>query len=99
LAREAVSSSLVIPLVLPPVGCSSLIQNLRVAEMAVGTVKWFNMDKGFGFIAPTDGSKDVFVHITAVQAAGMSSLADGQKIMYDVVQERGKLAAANLKTM
>ena len=67
--------------------------------MAVGTVKWFNTEKGFGFIAPTDGSKDVFVHITAVQAAGMKSLSDGQKIMYDVVQERGKSAAANLKTL
>ena len=65
--------------------------------MAVGTVKWFNMEKGFGFIEPTDGGKDVFVHITAVQAAGMNSLSDGQKIMYDVVQERGKSAAANLR--
>ena len=65
--------------------------------MAAGTVKWFNSDKGFGFIQPQDGSKDVFVHISAVQAAGINSLNDGQKVSYDVVTERGKQAAANLK--
>ncbi len=65
--------------------------------MAIGTVKWFNPDKGFGFIQPQDGSKDVFVHITAVQAAGLTGLNDGQKLSYDVVAERGKQAASNLK--
>jgi CspA family cold shock protein len=65
--------------------------------MAQGTVKWFNSTKGFGFIMPSDGTKDVFVHITAVQAAGLSGLADGQKISYEVVMERGKAAASNLK--
>jgi CspA family cold shock protein len=65
--------------------------------MATGTVKWFNMDKGFGFIQPQDGGKDVFVHITAVQAAGLQGLNDGQKVSYDVVAERGKQAASNLK--
>ncbi len=65
--------------------------------MAFGTVKWFNIDKGFGFIQPQDGSKDVFVHITALQAAGINSLNDGQKVTYEVVTERGKQAAANLK--
>jgi CspA family cold shock protein len=65
--------------------------------MATGTVKWFNADKGFGFIQPQDGDKDVFVHITAVQAAGLQGLNDGQKVSYDVVAERGKQAAANLK--
>jgi CspA family cold shock protein len=65
--------------------------------MATGTVKWFNPDKGFGFIAPQDGGKDVFVHITALQAAGISNLNDGQKVSYDVVSERGKMAAGNLK--
>jgi len=65
--------------------------------MASGTVKWFNAQKGFGFIQPDDGSKDVFVHITAVQAAGLNSLNDGQKVTYEVVTERGKQAAANLK--
>jgi len=65
--------------------------------MATGTVKWFNADKGFGFIQPQDGSKDVFVHITAVQAAGLQGLNDGQKVSYDVTAERGKQAASNLK--
>ncbi len=65
--------------------------------MAMGTVKWFNMDKGFGFIQPQGGGKDVFMHITAVQAAGLQSLNDGQKVSYDVVAERGKEAASNLK--
>ena len=65
--------------------------------MATGSVKWFNADKGFGFIQPDDGGKDVFVHITAVQAAGLNGLNDGQKLSYDVIAERGKQAAANLK--
>ena len=65
--------------------------------MATGTVKWFNATKGFGFICPSDGSKDVFVHITAVQRAGLDGLAEGQKVNYDLVTERGKTAAANLK--
>jgi cold shock protein len=65
--------------------------------MATGTVKWFNMQKGFGFIQPDDGGKDVFVHITAVQAAGLDGLNDGQKVSYEVVTERGKQAAANLR--
>ena len=67
--------------------------------MATGTVKWFNTQKGFGFIQPDDNSKDVFVHISAVQAAGMSSLNEGQKISFEVVQERGKAAAGNLKSI
>ncbi|MCC7272708.1 MAG: cold-shock protein [Alphaproteobacteria bacterium] len=66
--------------------------------MAVGTVKWFNAQKGFGFIQPSDGGKDVFVHISAVERAGMGTLNEGQKISYDVVSERGKTAAANLKS-
>lgn len=65
--------------------------------MAVGTVKFFNTAKGFGFIAPDDGGNDVFVHISAVERAGMQSLAEGQKVSYDVVSERGKLAASNLQ--
>jgi CspA family cold shock protein len=65
--------------------------------MAIGTVKWFNPDKGFGFIQPQDGGKDVFLHITAVQAAGLSNVNEAQKVSYDFVTERGKLAAANLK--
>ena len=65
--------------------------------MAIGTVKWFNATKGFGFILPEDGSKDVFVHITAVQAAGLRGLEDGQKLSFEVTMERGKAAATNLK--
>ena len=65
--------------------------------MATGTVKWFNTQKGFGFIQPSDGSKDVFVHISAVQAAGMQTLNEGQKVSFDVLTERGKPAAGNLK--
>jgi CspA family cold shock protein len=65
--------------------------------MATGIVKFFNIQKGFGFIQPTDGSKDVFVHASAVERAGMSTLVEGQKVSYDVVTERGKQAAANLR--
>ena len=65
--------------------------------MAIGTVKWFNTTKGYGFIVPQDGGKDVFVHITAVQAAGMRSLNEGQTLSYDVEMERGKAAATNLR--
>ena len=65
--------------------------------MPTGTVKWFNPDKGFGFIQPQDGGRDVFVHITAVQAAGLQTLDENQKVTYEVVTERGKQAAANLK--
>jgi cold shock protein len=65
--------------------------------MATGTVKWFNAQKGFGFIQPEDGGKDVFVHITAVQAAGLNGLDENQRVTYEVVAERGKQAAANLR--
>jgi CspA family cold shock protein len=65
--------------------------------MATGTVKWFNATKGFGFIQPESGGKDVFVHITAVQAAGLKGLNDGQRVSYDVQLERGKESAGNLK--
>src|SRR5262245_45331077 len=65
--------------------------------MATGTVKWFNAAKGFGFIVPSDGSKDVFVHISAVERAGLGQLVEGQKISYEVTTERGKSAATNLK--
>jgi CspA family cold shock protein len=65
--------------------------------MAVGTVKWFNPTKGYGFIKPENGSKDVFVHISAVERAGMNSLSEGQRISFEVSMERGKAAAVNLK--
>jgi len=66
-------------------------------QMATGTVKWFNTTKGYGFIMPQDGGKDVFVHITAVQAAGLRGLDEGQKVSFDVAMERGKASATNLK--
>jgi CspA family cold shock protein len=65
--------------------------------MATGTVKFFNTQKGYGFIQPDDGSKDVFVHIPAVERAGMRSLMEGQKVTYEIVTERGKQAAGNLQ--
>jgi CspA family cold shock protein len=67
--------------------------------MPTGTVKFYNVNKGFGFIQPDDGSKDVFVHATALEAAGMRGLVEGQKIAFDVQEDRrsGKQAAANLK--
>jgi len=69
----------------------------RKVTMATGTVKFFNTQKGFGFIAPSDGSRDVFVHISAVERSGMSTLNEGQRVTYDIVTERGKQAAANLQ--
>jgi cold shock protein len=67
--------------------------------MSQGTVKWFNVQKGFGFIQPDDGSKDVFVHISAVERAGMRGLNEGQKVSYDLVADRrtGKSSAENLR--
>jgi cold shock protein len=66
--------------------------------MPTGTVKWFNATKGYGFIEPQDGSRDVFVHITALQEAGISVLRDGQAIFYELQPDgRGKMAAVNLK--
>ena len=67
--------------------------------MSKGTVKWFNNQKGFGFIQPDDGGKDVFVHISAVERAGLSTLNEGQKVTFDVVADRrtGKSSAGNLQ--
>ena len=65
--------------------------------MAVGTVKWFNATKGYGFIQPDSGGKDVFVHISAVERAGYNSLAEGAKVSYEVVANRGKESAENLR--
>ena len=69
--------------------------------MSRGTVKWFNNQKGFGFIQPDDGGKDVFVHISAVERAGLRALNEGQKVSYDVVADRktGKSSADNLRTV
>ena len=67
--------------------------------MATGTVKWFNVDKGYGFIEPDEGGKDVFVHVTAVQRSGFQELKEGQKVSYDLEEDRrtGKPAASNLQ--
>ncbi|MCB8839924.1 cold-shock protein [Aurantimonas sp. VKM B-3413] len=69
--------------------------------MTTGTVKFFNMQKGFGFIAPDDGGTDAFVHISAVERSGLSGLQDGQKVSYELVSDRksGKMAAENLSTV
>ena len=65
--------------------------------MPNGTVKWFNATKGYGFIAPDGGGKDVFVHISAVEKAGFSSLVDGAKVTFDVIPNKGKASAENLR--
>ncbi len=68
--------------------------------MAIGTVKWFNAQKGFGFIEPDDGGKDVFLHISAVERAGMNNPAEGQKIEYELEQDRsGRSSASNLSAI
>jgi CspA family cold shock protein len=68
-----------------------------MTNVAVGTVKWFNGEKGYGFIQPDDGGKDVFVHISAVERAGFNGLAEGAKVSYEVVSSRGKEQAENLR--
>jgi cold shock protein len=80
---------------------SNLRTHQKELVMSQGTVKWFNGQKGFGFIQPDDGSKDVFVHVSAVERAGMHSLNEGQKITYDIVSDRksGKSSADNLRTV
>jgi cold shock protein len=84
---------------LPPrrKNASASEKSVKGKMMATGTVKFFNTQKGFGFIQPDDGSKDVFVHITAVERAGMRSLMEGQKVSYEIITERGKQAAGNLQ--
>ncbi len=68
-------------------------------SMATGTVKWFNGEKGYGFIQPDQGGKDVFVHISALEQAGMRNLDEGQKISYETKADRGKESAVNLKAV
>lgn len=76
-------------------------ERLKGIEVASGTVKWFNSTKGFGFIQPDDGAADVFVHISAVERAGMSTLKDGQKVSFELTQDRrtGKTSAENLRAL
>ena len=66
--------------------------------MPTGTVKWFIANKGFGFIEPDDGENDVFVHVTAVQESGLGNLDEGDRVTFDLTENRGKMAAANLTT-
>ena len=70
---------------------------LKENKMANGTVKWFNTAKGYGFIAPEDGSKDVFVHITALEKAGLRRLDDGQKVSFELATEKGKPSAVHIQ--
>ena len=65
--------------------------------MAIGTVKWFNPTKGYGFIQPDTGGKDVFVHISAVEKAGLNDLREGDKVNYEIISDRGKESAGNLQ--
>jgi CspA family cold shock protein len=73
------------------------LSNVRRLVMARGTVKWFNPTKGYGFIQPQGGGKDVFVHISAVEKAGLTNLNEGQSVEYEEVSNRGKSSAENLK--
>jgi cold shock protein len=82
---------------IPILSCHDLTKDLTMTN---GTVKFFNTTKGFGFIQPDDGSKDAFVHISAVERAGMSTLNEGQKVSYDLETGRdGKVSAANLRAL
>ena len=72
---------------------------VKKTPMTIGTVKFFNTSKGFGFISPDDGGKDVFVHATAVEAAGMRSLSEGQKVSFDIQPDARGSKAANLKAV
>ena len=77
----------------------SALYTIQGTVMAIGTVKWFNATKGYGFIQPQDGGNDVFVHISAVERAGLSGLAEGQKVSYELKTDprRGKASAENLR--
>jgi cold shock protein len=79
----------------------SMLREVKGYPMTTGTVKWFNAQKGFGFIQPDNGGKDAFVHISAVERAGMSSLSEGQKVEFELVTDRrsGKMSADNLKAV
>src|SRR6266702_8893285 len=75
----------------------AVVQDSRRSMMSTGTVKWFNSQKGYGFIQPQGGGQDVFVHISAVERAGLGTLNEGQQVEYEIVSNRGKSSAENLK--
>ena len=79
----------------------SMLREVKGSPMTTGTVKWFNAQKGFGFIQPDDGGKDAFVHISAVERAGLGTLSEGQKVEFELVSDRrsGKMSADNLKAV
>jgi cold shock protein len=83
-------------LVAPIAALLAAIVIARESNVPSGTVKWFNATKGYGFIQPDGGGKDVFVHISAVEKAGMDGLAEGMKVTYDIISDRGKESAGNL---
>ena len=88
------------PIALDPpfAGAAALLPKLELLRMATGTVKWFNAQKGYGFIQPTTGGNDVFVHISAVERAGMDGLQEGQKLSFELEQgQRGRVSAVNLR--
>jgi len=78
-------------------GSRATLLNILEMVMSTGTVKWFNPTKGYGFIQPQGGGQDVFVHISAVERAGLSTLNEGQQVEYEIVSNRGKSSAENLK--
>jgi CspA family cold shock protein len=80
-------------------GGDPVVNDQKDTDMPVGKVKWFNTQKGFGFIQPDDGSKDVFVHISAVERSGIGNLNEGQRLSFELQTERGKVAATNLKAV
>ena len=82
----------------PETGFRYLRQGVQTMAQR-GTVKWFNSQKGFGFIVPEEGGKDVFVHISAVERAGLRGLNEGQKLEFELQENRGRMAAANLKVV
>jgi CspA family cold shock protein len=76
---------------------TAIVVVARESDVASGTVKWFNPTKGYGFIQPDTGGKDVFVHISAVEKAGLNDLREGDKVKYDIISDRGKESAGNLQ--
>jgi CspA family cold shock protein len=83
---------------LDPSRCGAAACHYWETAMSIGTVKWFNAQKGYGFIEPEDGTKDVFVHISAVERAGIGNLREGQRVSFDLERDqRGKVSACNLR--